>query len=125
MGRFGFLCACADIDDDINLSCEQHFCLHFYWHNCKDTQKTCNQYISNSYQDVCVNQDQDQDQCKIRYYELPALKDCQYGIAPNFSMVDYLRIPDDGITEDLPRTDICSTGISEPITIDRGFITFA
>ncbi|CAF3713697.1 unnamed protein product [Rotaria sordida] len=129
---------------DINLSCERNYRLHITKaligislkssqdeinnknrFKCnKDTQTTCIYNIPNAYYDVCNSQlkDGNDDQCKIRYNERPTLKDCEYGMTSNFSMVEYLCIPGNGIIEDLPRFDICSTEISELISIDRGLL---
>ncbi|CAF4274020.1 unnamed protein product [Rotaria sp. Silwood2] len=74
----------------------------------KDTQTICNYNIPNAYHDVCDSQLKhgSDDQCKIKYHERPTLKDCQHGMASNFSMVEYLCIPE----------------ISERISIDRGLL---
>jgi hypothetical protein len=86
----------------------------------KDTQSTCNYNIPYAYRDICDNQSKDQ--CKIKYNDRPMLKDCQYGMTSNYSMVEYSCIPSEEITEDLPRIDICSVDISERISVDRGLL---
>jgi hypothetical protein len=94
---------------DINLSCERDYRLYISKatigislkqqdessknrFKCnKDTQSICNHNIPNAYRDVCVNQLSDQ--CKIKYNERPMLKDCEYGMTSNYSMVEYSCIP--------------------------------
>jgi len=57
----------------------------------KDTQTVCNNYVQNNYRDVCDTQSKQE--CKITYNQRPNLKDCEYGMASNFSLVEYLCIP--------------------------------
>jgi hypothetical protein len=98
---------------DINLSCIRNYRLHITMSligislkqhdetttttiknrfKCnKDTQTICNNYISNNYQDVCDIQSKQE--CKITYNQRPELKDCQYGMTSNFSLVEYSCIP--------------------------------
>ncbi|CAF4530965.1 unnamed protein product [Rotaria socialis] len=127
---------------DINLSCEKKYRLYIKMASIgisikqqdelnknrfkcnKDTPTICNSNVPSAYRDVCDSQirDENDDQCKIRFNERPTLKDCQHGTTSNFSMVEYLCIPGGGITDDLPRIDICSTDIPERISVDRGLL---
>jgi len=86
----------------------------------KDTYWLCNYYVPDAYRNVCNNRNGNQ--CQIRYNDRPRLKGCSYGESSNFSLVEYLCIPGEGITDDLPRINICSDGISEDISINRGLL---
>ncbi|UJR09528.1 hypothetical protein I4U23_013765 [Adineta vaga] len=127
---------------DINLSCARNYRLYIKMaligislrqqieqtgnrFKCnKDTQTICTSSIQNAYRDVCDSQlKQGNDgECKIRYNDRPPLKDCPYGMMSNFSMVEYSCIPNDGVKEDLPRFDICSTEIPERLTHNQGLL---
>ncbi|CAF1245721.1 unnamed protein product [Adineta steineri] len=127
---------------DIKLECQRNYRLHItsaligisikkqdeltknHFKCNKDTQTVCNSYVPNAYRDVCDNplRPTYDDHCTIKYNERPALKDCPYGMTSNFSLVEYLCIPGYGITEDLPRFDICSNEIPQRIPNDRGLL---
>lgn len=99
---------------DINLSCENDYRLYIklalvginiqqhdqsnrpqHFQCNKDTYWVCNQYVPDSYRNVCNNQLNRRygSQCEIRYNDRPRLKGCQYGETSNFSLVEYLCIP--------------------------------
>jgi hypothetical protein len=86
----------------------------------KDTYWLCNYYVPDAYRNVCNNQLNYGvgDRCTIRSNDRPRLKGCQYGESSNFSLVEYSCIPGEGITEDLPRIDICSNDSPS----DRGLL---
>ncbi|CAF0916258.1 unnamed protein product [Rotaria sp. Silwood1] len=127
---------------DINLSCDRYYRLHITMalvgisvrpkddvnknrFKCnKNTYWLCNHYIPDAYRSVCNDQLNygGGEHCKIRYSDRPRLKGCLHGEASNFSIVEYSCIPGEGIIEDLPRIDICSSITSDRILINRGLL---
>ncbi|CAF1246546.1 unnamed protein product [Rotaria sordida] len=130
---------------DINLSCERYYRLHITMalvgisvkpnDNTRKTQFKCNKniywlcnyYVADAYGNVCNNQLNrgNGEHCQIRSSDRPRLKGCEYGEASNFSLVEYSCIPEcygEGITEDLPRIDICSNTTPDRIPINRGLL---
>ncbi|CAF1449560.1 unnamed protein product [Adineta steineri] len=127
---------------DIKLSCERYYRLHVtlalvgisvkqqdngiqqHFKCNKDTYWLCNHYVPDAYRNACSNQ-LDRgigDYCDIRPNDRPRLKGCQYGEVSNFSLVEYSCIPGEGITDDLPRIDICSNEATEQISLTHGLL---
>ena len=73
----------------------------------KDTYWLCNQYVSDAYRHVCGSQLNRGigDQCHIRSSDRPKLRECQYGISSNFSLVEYSCIPGNLIRDEYKRIE--------------------
>lgn len=120
----------------INLSCENSFRLYIKMALVgistqqssalcdKNTYWVCNHYVPDSYRNVCNNRLSyaGGSQCDIHYNDRPRLKACPHGELSNFSMIEYLCIPGEGITADLPRIDICANDDIEYLSINRGLL---